>query len=143
MHWNLPSNPIDLEQRDGRINRYKGHNIRQNIAGKYWDIPFTEDIWQEMFTTANQMERDGQTSELVPFWSLSGNQEFNIERIFPLYPLSRDGAKYKRLMKILALYRLSLGQARQEDLLEYLLNNNIDEDRLKDLFMDLSPFSKE
>lgn len=23
MHWNLPSNPIDLEQREGRVNRYK------------------------------------------------------------------------------------------------------------------------
>lgn len=23
MHWNLPSNPIDLEQREGRINRFK------------------------------------------------------------------------------------------------------------------------
>ena len=23
MHWNLPCNPVDLEQREGRINRYK------------------------------------------------------------------------------------------------------------------------
>ncbi|MDO4960826.1 MAG: helicase C-terminal domain-containing protein [Eubacteriales bacterium] len=29
MHWNLPSNPIDLEQREGRINRYMCHAIRQ------------------------------------------------------------------------------------------------------------------
>ncbi|MFC4559740.1 hypothetical protein ACFO3D_16255 [Virgibacillus kekensis] len=143
MHWNLPSNPIDLEQRDGRINRYKGHNIRQNIANKYGKITFKENVWQEMFAAANQMERDAETSELVPFWSLAGNQEINIERIFPLYPLSRDGAKYNRLMKILALYRLSLGQARQEDLLEYLLKNDIDENQLKELFMNLSPFSKE
>lgn len=66
-----------------------------------------------------------------------------IERIFPLYPLSRDGAKYNRLMKILALYRLSLGQARQEDLLDHLLSNGVKEEQLNELFMNLSPFAKE
>lgn len=35
MHWNLPSNPIDLEQREGRINRFKCLAIRQNVADKY------------------------------------------------------------------------------------------------------------
>ena len=35
MHWNLPSNPIDLEQREGRINRFKCLAIRQNVAGQY------------------------------------------------------------------------------------------------------------
>lgn len=32
VHWNLPSNPIDLEQREGRVHRYKGHAVRKNIA---------------------------------------------------------------------------------------------------------------
>lgn len=35
MHWNLPGNPIDLEQREGRINRFKCLAIRQNVADKY------------------------------------------------------------------------------------------------------------
>ena len=35
VHWNLPGNPIDLEQREGRINRYKGLVIRQFLATKY------------------------------------------------------------------------------------------------------------
>jgi hypothetical protein len=30
-HWNLPGNPVDLEQREGRVHRYKGHAIRFNI----------------------------------------------------------------------------------------------------------------
>ena len=32
VHWNLPANPVDLEQREGRVHRYKGHAIRKNIA---------------------------------------------------------------------------------------------------------------
>ena len=36
-HWNLPSNPVDLEQREGRIHRYKGHvNPRPgNVAAAF------------------------------------------------------------------------------------------------------------
>jgi hypothetical protein len=30
--WNLPTNPVDLEQREGRIHRYKGHAVRKNVA---------------------------------------------------------------------------------------------------------------
>ena len=32
VHWNLPSNPVDLEQREGRVHRYKGHAVRKNVA---------------------------------------------------------------------------------------------------------------
>src|SRR5206468_10745968 len=34
-HWNLPSNPVDLEQREGRIHRYKGHAVRKNVAAVF------------------------------------------------------------------------------------------------------------
>ena len=30
-HWNLPSNPVDFEQREGRVHRYKGHVIRRSV----------------------------------------------------------------------------------------------------------------
>ena len=35
VHWNLPANPVDLEQREGRVHRYKGHAIRKNLAAMY------------------------------------------------------------------------------------------------------------
>ena len=35
VHWNLPSNPVDLEQREGRVHRYKGHAVRKNVAAEY------------------------------------------------------------------------------------------------------------
>lgn len=143
MHWNLPSNPIDLEQREGRINRFKCLAIRQNIALRYSDITFEEDIWNEMFATALKNEKDEHTSELVPFWCLANDQDIKIERIVPLYPLSRDVSTYERLIKILSLYRLTLGQARQEELLEHILKKRGENEGLKNLFIDLSPFSRE
>ena len=58
VHWNLPSNPVDLEQREGRIHRYKGHVIRKNLALKYEDSLFKEgynsfkDPWEYLFAKA-------------------------------------------------------------------------------------------
>ena len=38
MHWNLPSNPVDLEQREGRVHRYKGHAVRKNVARDHAEL---------------------------------------------------------------------------------------------------------
>ena len=65
-----------------------------------------------------------------------------IERIVPMYPFSRDGLAYERLIKILSLFRLTLGQARQEELLEYIFKKCEDVDGMKKLFINLSPYYK-
>ena len=138
MHWNLPSNPIDLEQREGRINRYKCLAVRQNIADRYGSEP----TWDAMFQKAAEKEK-GHFSDLVPYWCLTGEETdaVKIERIVPMYPMSQDKMRYARLIKILSLYRLTLGQPRQEELIE-LLNKEIADVISDDLFINLSPFSK-
>ena len=144
VHWNLPSNPIDLEQREGRINRFECLAIRQNVAKRYGNITFHSDIWKEMFEEASVVEKTDGSSDLIPFWGLRGTDDMvKIERLVPMYPFSRDGLAYERLIKILSLYRLTLGQARQEELLEYLFKNCDDTDQLKELFINLSPFYRE
>lgn len=35
VHWNLPANPLDMVQREGRIHRYKGHAVRKNLVTIY------------------------------------------------------------------------------------------------------------
>ena len=144
VHWNLPSNPIDLEQREGRINRFECHAIRQNVAKRYGNIVFSSDVWKEMFEEATRVEKTAGASDLIPFWGLRETEDMvKIKRIVPMYPFSRDGLAYERLIKILSLYRLPLGQARQEELLEYLFKNCDNADNLKELFINLSPFYKE
>ncbi len=144
VHWNLPSNPIDLEQREGRINRFECLAIRQNVAKRYGSISFRSDVWKEMFEEASAKEKTGDASDLIPFWGLRETDDMvKIERIVPMYPFSRDGLAYERLIKTLSLYRLTLGQARQEELLEYLFKNCDNEEELKELFINLSPFYKE
>lgn len=141
MHWNLPANPIDLEQREGRINRYKCHAIRQSVAAEAREITFKNDIWGELFAAARERteHEDAGRCELVPFWCASGAK---IERIVPIYPYSRDAARYERLLKILARYRLTLGQPRQEELLAGLSARGLADSDLRELFINLSPIMK-
>ena len=145
VHWNLPSNPIDLEQREGRINRFECLAIRQNIAERYGANQFKSDVWREMFEIAvtDTTEKNQHSSDLIPFWGVPETEDMvKIERIVPMYPFSRDISAYERMIKILSLYRLTLGQARQEELLEYIVQNTEDGEDLKKLFINLSPHYK-
>ncbi len=60
VHWNLPTNPVDLEQREGRVHRYKGHAVRRNLAATLGPDLLTNraapdgDLWDELFDTAAQ-----------------------------------------------------------------------------------------
>ena len=64
-----------------------------------------------------------------------------IERIVPMYPMSEDESRYSRLIKVLSLYRLTMGQPRQEELLQ-MLDGKISSEQMKQLLFDLSPFSR-
>lgn len=136
MHWNLPSNPVDLEQREGRVNRFQCLAVRQNVAQQYSDAM----DWDAMFKQA-AVEQKGRHPDLVPYWCLPNGDDnaVRIERIVPLYPFSQDRLRYDRIIKILSLYRLTLGQPRQEELIT-VLNREMADEPDKRLFMNLSPF---
>ncbi|MFO0821177.1 MAG: helicase-related protein [Pirellulales bacterium] len=143
MHWNLPSNPVDLEQREGRIHRYKGHAVRKNVALKHGAelaVPFS-DRWKTAFERA-EVDRDISTSELVPYWVFPHENGAVIERHVPALPLSRDADRLAQLRGSLALYRMVFGQPRQDELVNYLLarlpQDAVDQ-IVKDLRIDLEP----
>lgn len=142
MHWNLPSNPIDLEQREGRINRYQCLALRQSIVKKYGNNIVGNDVWKDMFGKAIEKEKR-EYSDLVPFWCLPDSTEnVKIERIVPMYPISKDQYIYERIIKIIGLYRLTLGQPRQEELIQVLLKEDLPGKELEKLFINLSPYDK-
>lgn len=144
VHWNLPSNPVDLEQREGRVHRFKGHAIRKNVARIHAgealraDAP---DFWDEAFRLAEEHAED-RAGGLVPHWLYTCPGGATIERHVPLYPLSRDQYKYEALRRALGAYRLAFGQPRQDELLAYLLDS-MSEEQLSELMgalrIDLSP----
>lgn len=127
MHWSLPGNAIDLEQREGRINRYKHFALRKNLVSSYTlkleGEKIDKSIWKEIFNIAeNDHQLRGENCQLVPFWHVP-RVSVPLERIVLTYPYSKDVQKLDHLLKTLTVYRMSLGQPNQEDLVRFLLNN--------------------
>lgn len=138
LHWNLPSNPVDLEQREGRVNRRDSLTIRRSIA-REWPIERQEmrralaqssstgtpaNVWEIAFGLLERHDDPQRYKHgLYPHWVYECKDPAQTERIrrhVPFFATSRDAARYERLKKGLALYRVVFGQANQEDLLERL-----------------------
>ncbi len=142
VHWNLPANPVDLEQREGRVHRYKGHAVRRNIAATLGPalsragLPDGSDLWTRLFDLAAAQRAD-EDDEMVPYWVFHQGPA-KIQRHVPMLPFSREAAALPQLRKTLAAYRLAFGQPRQEELVEFL-GENLNTEQLNRLSIDLSP----
>ena len=145
VHWNLPTNPVDLEQRSGRIDRYAGLAIRRSVAHLFPNV-FN---WNELFEHARtewEREYPQQYNDLVPYWCLpkeviAKNEKIieKIENIFYLYPMSRDTEQYDKRQKQLSLYRLTLGQHDQEHLIDLLAKLDLQPNQKEELTINLAP----
>ena len=143
VHWNVPPNPVDIEQREGRVHRFMGHAIRKNVATRYGDEVLTNDStdpWRDLFERA-AADRDpdalNQLGDLMPWWVFPGPSR--IRRWTPSLPLSRDHDKARRLSELRGLYRLAFGQPRQEDLVNLLAASDHGGSDLAGLRIDLRP----
>ena len=148
VHWNLPSNPVDLEQREGRVHRYKGHAVRKNVAAEFSAEALggngSQDLWAEVFEIARQRTA-GSDRGLVPYWLYPRPNGAFIERHVPHLPLSRDARQLEALKRSLAVYRMVFGQPRQDDLMAYLLDRLTPEElqELEPLLrVDLTPWRR-
>src|SRR5690625_4894199 len=133
VHWNLPSNPVDLEQREGRVHRYKGHAVRKNVAAQYGNCALSgnaRDPWDRLFDAA-EADRPPGASLLDPYWVKAGAAQ--IERYVPAMALSTESRRYAALLRTVGAYRFVLGQPRQDELISFL------GDHAQDLQIDLSP----
>ncbi|WP_440998072.1 helicase-related protein [Arhodomonas sp. SL1] len=142
IHWNLPGNPVDLEQREGRIHRYKGHAVRRNIAQRFAGMARQEwtpgdDLWARMFRLADEAARAEGRSDLVPFWVAPG--PFKVECCSPTLPYTREVALLRQLRRQRATYRIVFGQPRQEELLEMLDRAGLSEEVLSRWMIRLTP----
>ncbi len=148
IHWNLPTNPINLEQRSGRINRYECLAIRRSLSHLFNDV-FD---WKELFKKAKDewnTNYDGY-NDMVPHWCLPKEiiEKYNnnknkvlewVENLFLIYPMSIDNEIYSNLMKQLSLYRFTMGQPDQEFIIGLLDELNLPHDEKNQLMINLSP----
>lgn len=142
IHWDLPGNPVDLEQREGRVHRYKGHAVRRNVAEQWRDDAVQgwtngDDLWEKVFDMAADAAQRAGESDLVPCWISQGN--YRVERRVPLLPYTKEESAFARLKRQLAAYRVVFGQPRQEELLSLLDQSGLGLRKLREWSIDLSP----
>lgn len=124
VHWNLPTNPVDLEQREGRVHRYRGYAVRKNVAAKHarevlGSASVGADVWRRLFEAATGKRPPG-TNDLIPNWIYEVEGGAKVERRVMATPFSREDLKYRQLRRSLALYRMVFAQPRQEEFLACL-----------------------
>jgi hypothetical protein len=139
VHWDISSNPLDLEQREGRIQRYASLAIRRRLA-----TTLRNEVLSDL-TTANgspwqcvlkHAERLVDESGMSPWWVLDGAE---ISRHVFERPFGRDVMRFAQLREQRMIYRLALGQPNQEDFIG-VLSRGGDATRflLQPLVLDLS-----
>lgn len=120
LHWDLPSNPLDLEQREGRVQRYAGLAVRRQLARLLGTEvlqgagPGQGSPWCSLAQRASRFE---DASGLRPWWVL---EHAAIERYIFERPFGRDNQRFERLKEQRMIYRLALGQPNQEDFMDIL-----------------------
>lgn len=131
LHWDLCNSPVDLEQREGRIRRYGGFAIRRKLSQLLWNkemrIVALTSPWAKLAKIAEKECADPDDGGLSPWWVCEGA---DIKRLIIDLPASEQKHRFEILKRQRLLYRLTLGQPNQEDLLDtisdkYSGNNNI------------------
>ena len=138
VHWDLPGNPVDLEQREGRVDRYGGISIRQVLAKSLVldreAVGEGRSPWMALADHAEQAHR-GDPVGLAPWWLVEGAQ---IRRFVFDVSLSEARARFEDLRQQRLLYRLTLGQPDQSDLVK-ALRNRISPDEVVAATINLCP----
>jgi hypothetical protein len=119
LHWDLCPSPLDLEQREGRIQRFGGLSVRSALAERLRRRTLEEaggetSPWAILAGHAEDEFRHD-ASGRSPWWSCP---DAKIDRLFVVLPQSRQTAKFDQLGRLRWVYRLALGQPHQQDFIE-------------------------
>jgi hypothetical protein len=136
VHWDLPSTPEDMEQREGRIRRYLSRSVRKALVSSINADNRKELNWQKVIRDVDNIsftwatESNGFDNENMPFdffkngiyphWVFTAKDmaDAKINRHVMVLPFSRDKERFRRLTDRLDLYRFALGQSDPERVME-------------------------
>lgn len=139
LHWDLCTNPVDMEQREGRIRRYGGLAIRRRLTQLLWSkgmrIEAFTSPWAKLEKIAEKKYADD--AGLSPWWVCQGA---DVKRLIIDLPASEQKHRLEVLRQQRLLYRLALGQPNQEDLLEVLSTKYGEDVSLRNIGLNLSAF---
>ncbi|HBO43053.1 MAG TPA: hypothetical protein DD670_03785 [Planctomycetaceae bacterium] len=136
IHWDLPRDPVDFEQREGRISRYASLCVRRALVEKYNDKP--RQTWESPFKSifTATAEAKGQGLGLERWWSPADHQPVSVTFS---QPFSVSELQIAQLQKDLVRYRLALGQP-EPQLFEAMVRHfELGTNQVRELALNLSP----
>ncbi|MGE0853994.1 MAG: helicase [Hyphomicrobiaceae bacterium] len=143
-HWDLCSSPLDLEQREGRIQRFGGLVVRRKLAEALGASVLPDarakhsSPWVMLAKAAESRLSDA--SGLSPWWLVKGA---GVTRYVFELPHGRDALRFERLREQRLIYRLALGQPNQEDFINILASSHPERLAvLQRLTLDLAAFNR-
>ncbi len=135
VHWDLCASPVDMEQREGRIDRFKSLAVRRALAEKLKSEG--GDTWQALEKGAGRLT---DKSGLSPWWILDGAR---MEKWFFDPPSSEERAKKERLRRLRELYRLVLGLPHSHDMLARLDAMALSNEMIRECCLDLGAMRRQ
>lgn len=153
VHWDLPANPVDFEQREGRINRHNCLAIRKKLI-EWYGTDDAQNVFEE-YKKAKDSVREtlylkpnvGEKVKcgMIPNWILPCPEDkqagcATIKRVVPYFLNSEMMERYHNNLKVLQLYRSVIGQSNPEEIMERLMEKR-SADEVKELFVDFSPYN--
>jgi hypothetical protein len=142
VHWNVPRTPVELEQREGRVQRYKSHAVRQNLVRAHGPAALASaDPWKELVRLGH-LDAPLDDEGFQPEWVSTRNGAIRVQRYVPMLPLSRDVQQFRDVTSARVYYRLVLGQPHPDELVRVLMENLREErahELVDELRLDLRP----
>ncbi|SPA36248.1 Helicase [Cupriavidus taiwanensis] len=139
VHWDIPSNPLDMEQREGRIQRFAGLAVRRQLARELRKEVLRQAVAKGFSPWRLIEELSGRCVDktgLRPWWV---TDHADIQRHVFERPFGRDISRFAQLQEQRMIYRLALGQPNQEDFIAVLSRGSVAiHEILQTLVLDLS-----
>ncbi len=142
VHWDLPGDPVDFEQREGRIARFGSLAVRRSLAEKHAEEALAGTGNGSPFTRLLEIARmqpQGPTG--LEQWWLPTSDHRPVSVSYD-WPFSLRSERKRQMLQDLLFYRLALGQPDPEAFVEMLRRVGADERDARSLAVDLAPISR-
>jgi hypothetical protein len=132
VHWDLCSTPVDLEQREGRVDRFKSLAVRRAMSkglgtGRAGNVQ----TWNAVDGQSKRFEDD---TGLAPWWVF---RDATIDRWFMDPPASEERRRRQELKHLRELYRLALGLPHHHDVVKRLAATKLNLKTIRSCCLDL------
>ena len=141
VHWDLPGDPVDFEQREGRIARYGSLAVRRSLARDHGrealSTAAARSPFGELISLARKVE--GDRTGLERWWLPADGRPTSVS--FD-WRFSQRSARRSRMLEDLLYYRLALGQPDPDAFVTMLRRVGAGEADGRELAIDLSAISR-